>query len=142
MTDLDKCLNPTGVCLRTDIPRCPVCCPTDWDSITELIDYINKWAESKGWNRERAFADDMNLFHTEISEAYEEHRKYKEIGEVYYSVDEQGKSKPEGIAIEIADLAIRILHFCAQHHLPLHELIRLKMLYNETRPERHGGKRT
>lgn len=115
-----------------------------WHNINWLIDYINKWAESKGWNKERSFADDMNLFHTEISEAYEEHRKHKEIGEVYYSKskDEQGNSKPEGIAIEIADLAIRIFHFCAVHHLPLGELIRIKMAYNETRPERHGGKRT
>lgn len=116
--------------------------PEDWDSIEDLLNYVNQWAEVKGWNRKREFADDMNLFHSEISEAYEEYRKHKEIGEVYYSRDEQGNNKPEGIAIEIADLAIRILHFCSQHKLPLADLIRLKMLYNETRPERHGGKRT
>lgn len=117
---------------------------------------IHLWAELKGWNQdlnERSFGDWMALMHTEISEAYEDYRKHYDIAEVYYEKD--GKeytkmigdpiamagAKPCGIPIEMADLAIRLLHFCEYFGIDLNRMIALKMQYNETRSHRHGGKK-
>lgn len=89
--------------------------------------------------------------HSELSEALEEYRnlgKYQEtLQEIYFS----GKStinheitsnhKPEGIAVELADVLIRIFDTCGRYNIPLEEALRLKLDYNKTRPHRHGGKK-
>lgn len=130
-------------------------------SLTDWQREINEWAEGKGWNTPRPFGDNIALFHTELSEAYEDFRNHRGLTEVYYENDGEGntfsqeevdrivdsedfkaKLKPCGIPIEIADLAIRLLHFCAQEGINLDEMIELKMAYNQKRPYRHGGKAT
>lgn len=112
-------------------------------SLNQLADRINDWATTKGWNEKQdSFGDICALFHTEISEAYEEWRKGINVGEVYYNTDKDGLEKPEGPGIELADLVIRVLHFAASRGLNLESLVEMKMEYNELRPYRHGGKRT
>lgn len=101
----------------------------------DLIDWIN---EEKGWNKERDASEWAALFHTEISEYYEEFRKGKDPNEVYYS---EG-FKPEGQAVELADELIRIFHWFARQGLNPATYMMLKERYNITRPYRHGGKRT
>jgi hypothetical protein len=48
--------------------------------------------------------------------------------------------KPCGIPSEIADVIIRALHFSGKHRIDIEQAVREKMLYNETRPYKHGGK--
>jgi NTP pyrophosphatase (non-canonical NTP hydrolase) len=107
-------------------------------SINALCQEINAWAESKGWHEEPLqFGNTVALLHTEISEAYEEWRNGRGLTEVYYN-----GLKPEGVPIELADLAIRLFHACAYYGIDLEEAIKIKMVYNHKRPHRHGGKRT
>ena len=57
--------------------------------------------------------------------------------EVYYGYDE----KPEGIPIELADVIIRILDYCAYAGIDIDAAISEKHEYNKSRPYRHGGKK-
>lgn len=111
-------------------------------SIAELQADIWRWTISKGWGAEddkqmgRTIGDLLMLMVSELSEAYEEHRKWHEPDEVYVHA-----GKPEGIPIELADCVIRILSFAGKHNINLQQAILDKMAYNETREHRHGGKR-
>jgi hypothetical protein len=61
------------------------------------------------------------------------------------TADENGKfklaEKPEGLGIELADVAIRLLDFCEAYQIPLDRYMTAKHTYNESRPQRHGGKK-
>ena len=108
----------------------------DEGTLDKWANFINEWGEEKGWNDERKSEGDWAaLVHSEISEAFEEHRNNKPA--IYFS-DER---KPEGIVIEYADALIRILHWFAAHNKSVEEALRLKMAYNYDRPHKHGGKR-
>jgi NTP pyrophosphatase (non-canonical NTP hydrolase) len=48
--------------------------------------------------------------------------------------------KPVGFVIELADLLIRVLDFCAFTDMPIEEALKEKLRYNKTRPRRHGGR--
>jgi NTP pyrophosphatase (non-canonical NTP hydrolase) len=112
------------------------------DDIDILGANIDRWADSKGWNeKEVDFGTICALFHSEISEAFEEFRNGVPLNTVYFRRDEEGMMKPEGPGVEIADLMIRVLHFAAHNNMDLHRLIQLKMCYNEQRPYKHGGKK-
>lgn len=104
-------------------------CIGEWQ--TAIMD----WAQDKGWNENieaRTEGDWAALAHSEISEALEAFRK----GEPLCWFDENGK--PEGMAIEYADLIIRILHWAECKNIDMGEAIKIKMTYNSTRPHRHG----
>lgn len=127
-------------------------------SVKEWQEHINAWAEGKGWNEKvRAFGDECALFHSEISEAYEDFRDHRLVTEIYFEdkagvkIDDShhgrhefdaGRAKPCGIPIELADLMIRLMHFAELHGIDLDAMIEMKMSYNEKRPYRHGGKAT
>ena len=111
-------------------------------TMQEWQNYIFSWAAAKGWHDpERQFGDWTSLFHTELSEAYEDYRNHRRLNEVYFETDTSGVMKPCGIPVEMADIVIRIMHFCATYGISLNEMISMKMKYNETRPYRHGGKK-
>lgn len=99
----------------------------------------------------------MLLMVTEIAEAFEEIRNHHQPDEVYYNVaggesprhivsSQDAKapfnpaSKPEGVPVELADVVIRILDYCAHKSVDLEGEIVRKMIYNQSRPYRHGGK--
>jgi NTP pyrophosphatase (non-canonical NTP hydrolase) len=43
--------------------------------------------------------------------------------------------------LRLADVIIRILHFSGKHGIDIEQAVREKMLYNESRPMKHGGKK-
>ncbi|OHD25105.1 MAG: hypothetical protein A2Y38_02750 [Spirochaetes bacterium GWB1_59_5] len=105
---------------------------------------IHEWAKGKGWwdediSQRRSFGDLCALFHSEISEAYEEYRNHHRTTEVYLNTTDR-PGKPEGIPVEIADLVIRVLDFCEHEGIDLQAVMEQKHAYNHTRAFRHGGK--
>lgn len=109
--------------------------------VDQVAFFVHKTAKEHGWwddesglPTERNFGEMLALMHSELSEALEAWR------------DNQPGScivgdKPEGWAIELADCVIRIFDTLYQAGHNPGVLIGQKMLYNETRPYRHGGKR-
>lgn len=113
---------------------------------------VHKNAVDHGWwETEREFGTIIALCHSELSEALEEHRRDKPP--LYFSgKDASGCTeeretpfppiitKPEGVAVELADCIIRILDYCGHAGIDIEEAIRIKHEYNKSRPYRHGGK--
>jgi NTP pyrophosphatase (non-canonical NTP hydrolase) len=77
-------------------------------------------------------ASKIALMHSELSEALEADRK---------GIEHDDKI-PEftGVEAELADTIIRILDFSGRHDLRLGEAIAAKLLFNLTRPYKHGKK--
>ena len=105
-------------------------------TIQELMDASWDHAEKKGFHgKNKTFAEDCALFHSEISEALEEQRNGHPVTEIYFN-----GTKPEGVPIELADVLIRIADVSKTHGIDLVEAIRIKQEYNRSRPHLHGGK--
>jgi len=104
--------------------------------IDEIKDVVHLNAKNKGWHdTERSFGELIALCHSELSEALEEYRNGKDPDAVYFRED-----KPEGIPIELADVIIRIFDMCGLYQIDIGGAIFQKMMYNSSRPHRHGGK--
>lgn len=72
------------------------------------------------------------LMHSELSEALEADRK---------GIEHDDKIPDfTGMEAELADTVIRILDFAGRHNLRLGEAIQAKLLFNLTRPYKHGKK--
>ena len=107
-------------------------------TIKELMKESNATAIAKGWwEDERTFGDIIALMHSELSEALEEYRRE---GTRAYRMLWHSNGKPEGIAVEFADVLIRIFDTCQRLEIPLEEALAEKLSYNQTRPYKHGGK--
>lgn len=105
-------------------------------SIKEHISACYAMARLKGWwDKPRPFSELIALLHSEVSEAFEAFREGAPFCSTYLT-----EGKPEGIPIELADVAIRLFDMCGYYNIDLEEAIRVKMAYNETREYRHGGK--
>lgn len=103
---------------------------------------IHVWAKGKGWWRGKAGRAEgkLLLMHAELTELVEELRDGRRQTEVYYKKDKHGQRKPEGVPIEAADLLIRLLDYCSRYQIDIDRAVALKMVFNGTRPYRHGGK--
>lgn len=125
------------------------------NGIQAAQEMVHGISRSKGWyeGRERQPLEFLMLIVSEIAEACEEVRKgtpacYYEGGNgeriefPLHRLDDFNAAdlKPEGELIELADAAIRIMDYCAARGWSLADAIVAKSLYNETRPQRHGGK--
>ena len=109
-------------------------------TIEELLDESYQTAVDKGWRGEhddRTFGDEVVLMHSELSEAIEAFREGDDMTEVTFK--ENGK--PEGVAVELADVMIRIADSCKHRGIPLERALREKLAYNKQREFRHGGKK-
>jgi len=104
--------------------------------INELVQTSYENAKSKGWHdKPRTIGELICLMHSELSEAFEEHRAGHAVDEIY-----EKDGKPEGIPVELADTVIRIADFCGLHGIDLQKAIDIKLEYNKTRSYRHGNK--
>lgn len=133
--------------------------------INEVAKEIHENAVAHGWwEGDRSFPEIIALCHSELSEALEEYRSGRP--NLYCDKEETcgGKaniaekwacdecvlraggdvcemSKPEGIAVEMADCIIRILDWCGKEGIDIDRIISMKHEYNKSRPYRHGGKK-
>ena len=109
--------------------------------ISTLLKESHATAVEKGWwDNPRNFSELIALIHSEVSETLEAWRDGDDGKDVRYSVHFD-EAKPDGTAIEFADILIRVFDACAGFGIPIENALRVKMAYNKTRPHRHGGKR-
>ena len=115
-------------------------------TLQEIMNYAHATATEKGWwddNPPRTFGDQIALMHSELSEALEQYRVTGMLstGFLYLAGGRStDKQKPEGIAIEFADVLIRIFDTCEHYQIPLDKALEIKLAYNKTRQKKHGGK--
>ena len=122
-------------------------------SISDWVDDVHKTARSKGWwtpyeARQGAIRElsadqvlsKLMLVVSELAEACEEVRK-PGFSTADFRAAWAIHEKPEGFHIELADAVIRIFDLCGAMGIDLEQAIRNKQIYNERRPQRHGGKR-
>jgi NTP pyrophosphatase (non-canonical NTP hydrolase) len=101
---------------------------------------VRQNAINHGFEKEWDEYAKLCLIHSEVTEAMEEIRHGHDYTELYFTKDKEGRDKPEGYGIEMADIVIRVMHSCAKHNISLAEMIRIKMAYNEGRPYMHNLK--
>lgn len=101
--------------------------------------------------------EDLMLMVSELAEALEDHRAGRKPDEIWYEAKTPQKDadatvryrfdeyaaglKPAGIPSEMADVLIRVFHFCGKHGIDIDKAVREKMAFNSARPMRHGGKK-
>jgi NTP pyrophosphatase (non-canonical NTP hydrolase) len=97
-------------------------------------------ANDHGWQLKdhapRSVAAELCLIHSEVSEALEEVRTRGAPYDAVLIVD----GKPEGFAVELADVVIRCLCVAGQLGIDLEDVVAIKHAFNAQRPYRHGGK--
>lgn len=117
--------------------------------LNELRDRVHNLAIEKGWHQDRDISNPhvlgsmLALIHSEVSEALEEVRVLR-VGETELvalkRASMRADGKPEGFAIELADIIIRTLDLCGALGIDIEQAVDTKHAYNCTRSHRHGNK--
>lgn len=117
-------------------------------SISQIQQDSFETARSKGWHDDSdpvskyKFPALLALIDSEVAEALEEFRNGHAPTEIYYELPKKDGDlpKPAGVPVELADVIIRIGDLCGVYGIDLEEAIKIKLAYNKSRPQRHGGK--
>jgi len=111
-------------------------------TITEMSEAAYNNSKAKGfWDEHptgplhpETIASKLALIHSEVSEALEDARD----GNMTSRCDEKGK--PIGFGSELADIVIRVGDLAKRLGIDLGEEVTNKMVFNATRPHKHGRK--
>ena len=98
--------------------------------------------EGVGEERARHIPGKIALIHSEASEALEHYRNGNsgaKLNEIWFQSDKP--DKPDGFAVELADVVIRVADLAAMFDIDLTAAVKAKMKYNESRSHLHGGKK-
>ena len=128
-------------------------------NINELAKEVHENAIKHGWwEKPPTLPEALCLIHAELSEALEEYRAkrpmvyfvvemddskggtYPAIREDIISEEDFAGEKPEGIAVELADVILRTLDLMAALGVDVDAVVMAKHRYNLGREYRHGGK--
>jgi NTP pyrophosphatase (non-canonical NTP hydrolase) len=111
-------------------------------SLNQLRNDAYDNAIAKGfWDKPPSVAESIALMHSELSEALEDDCDGRRPDEMWHTPVTTGvMAKPCGIPSEMADVIIRVLDFCGHYNIDIEAVVIEKMLFNSTRPTRHGKK--
>ena len=130
--------------------------------LNALRDWAHKNSRDHGFHSPSpTVGESVALMHSELSELLEDYRKGRKPNEVFYTMKiniqsptidgnipyevvcgkDDKKAKLCGIGSELADCMIRCLDFAGQHNIDIEKILIEKMIYNESREYRHGGKK-
>jgi NTP pyrophosphatase (non-canonical NTP hydrolase) len=84
------------------------------------------WKVKENGKIGRNFGEAIALIHSELSECLESYRKQDNVGDM------------DKIAVEMADVIIRLLDLAYGTGHEVHKAMYKKMNYNKTRPHKHG----
>lgn len=128
--------------------------------LNDLRDEALRIAVEHGFT-DASVLEDIALMHSELCEACEAYRDGHAVNDLWYedkehpgrkndamfvktsrgAFDLENPRKPCGVPSEMADVIIRVLHFCGKHSIDIEGAVRDKMFFNESRPHKHGGKK-
>lgn len=112
-------------------------------TLNELRDQAYLNAAAKGfWDgvdypTPECIAAKLALIHSEVSEALEDAREGK-FFTLLKPPDAGGNRKPVGFPSELADIIIRVADLAGKLGINLEREVLLKMVYNASRPFKHG----
>mgnify|MGYP001077690833 FL=1 len=131
-------------------------------NINELAKEVHENAVAHGWwEKPPTLPEALCLIHAELSEALEEYREGNPLiyGTCALAAEDckfsgvcdrvgrpgegegiDGPCKPEGIAVELADVILRTLDLMAALGVDVDAVVMAKHKYNLGREYRHGGK--
>lgn len=131
-------------------------------NINELAKEVHENAVAHGWwEKPPTLPEALCLIHAELSEALEEYREGNPLiyGTCALAAEDckfsgvcdrvgrpgegegiDGPCKPEGIAVELADVILRTLDLMAALGVDVDAVVMAKHKYNIGREYRHGGK--